>query len=624
MHPPRNALSYALMPDSSDKAKDSSKPVTPETGAKRIALAPRQNAAAGDREAPPPAASGVDPSSLGQQIAVALLQVLGGKAAPKPAAPAAPDGGDRTLIAREEKRFRRGAQSEEAEAEPAPMAPPAKLIEKRPRNRGDAPSESPAEVKAAPAPTPAKKVPVAEPATPPPASAEVLAGAEPADSVTENSVTEKEGSAEAAAKVEVSPEAKTESDRPPAETAAAKSSSWDADEPPAPRSNRGAAERSELEQAELDNERGYFERGPTGPRADAPSLKTVWRRLPAGRRQAILTFGGVLVLALGFSLGRASAPDSYSSGPSLPGEKPQQAPLADAPTIEPARLAEPAELKKVDEISVLQSSGNFAKAEELLTQFAKDAPGVKGTQLNLALLNLQRAQMAQADFHISLGLTQGEDPGRLHALRALVRARTGRPKLANESFELAQRAAPYEWKYFFLHAEALRRFGKLQQALERYDQALSRVHEQSEDELMNYKRRLTLVALGRGDELDAEIKKQLAEAIPNLDWLMIAFAREAQRNEFAAAAVPLKRASETASRDLLAEKLRDFYLYQFCYEKELEPYFRPIMSQLKPAAAEAAPVPETDKPEAPPQGPAAMGAPTTLDTPEQKVKEKTP
>ncbi|MBS0661196.1 MAG: hypothetical protein JSR82_23505 [Verrucomicrobia bacterium] len=605
------------MPDSSDKAKDSSKPAASETGAKRIAVAPRQNAASGDREAPP-AAAPVDPSSLGQQIAVALMQVLGGSGA---AAPATPPANERNLIAREEKRFRRGAQGEEGEPE-GPMAPPAKLVEKRSRQRGDAPASAEAEGEAKPS-SPAAPTAKASTAGESSATAEAKSGAKE-ESSTPNAPSTAAAASPAEKREPTGKSEKTEKSEP---TEKSETSAGEDETAPA-RPARPAPERSELEQAELDNERGYFDRGSTAPRADAPSMKTVWRRLPPGQRQAILTGGGLLVLGLGFFLGRLTAPEGYSGAPTLPGDKPQQAPLADAPTIEPLRLAEPAELKRIDEAAILQSAGNFAKAEEMLLQLAKDAPGVKGTQLTLALLNLQRGQMAQADYHISLGLSQGEEPGRLHGLRALVRARTGRPKLANESFELAQRAAPYEWKYFFLHGEALRRFGKLQQALDKYDQALARVHEQSEDEMMLYKRRLTLVALGRGEELDAEIRKQLEAPIPNIDWLMIALAREAQRGDFVAAAKPLKRASETASRDLLSEKLRDFYLYQFCYEKELEPYFRPIMAQLR-SAAEAAPVTESEKPDAPAQGPASMGGiPTTIEVPETKeakeTKEKTP
>lgn len=596
------------MPDSVEKDKDTPKPAPADSSAKRIALAPRQNAASGDRDPQAPAAPPVDPASLGQQIAAALLQVLGGSATK---APAPTPASERGLIAREEKRFRRGAAGEEeAEAEPPQLAPPVKLVEKRSR-RGQEPAVEKPAAKAEPPSRDDKSE-----------KSEKSEKSDKSDEPVKAVAAEKAAEPEKAATGKVEEEAK----EPVAEIKAE----------PLPKQAETAepvSARSEVEQAEFDNERGYFERGPTGPRAEAPPLRVIWRRIPLWRRQAIIAAGLVLVLGFGFLAGRFTAPEVYSAPPPVPGEKPQQAPLADAPKAIVARLAEPAEIKLIDDAAAAQSAGNFAKAEEILNRLAKDAPDVKGVQLTLALLNLQRGEMAQADYHISLGLSTGEDAGRLHGLRALVRARTGRPKLANESFELAQRGAPFEWKYFFLHAEALRRFGKLQQALEKYDQALSRVHEQGEDELMQFKRRLTLVAIGRGAELDADIRKQLAVPLPHIDWLMIAVAREAQQGNFAAAAVPLKRASETTSRELLAEKLRDFYMYQFCYEKELEPYYRPIMAQLRPVAAEAPPVTE-DKPEAPlqgpaamggstsPQGPAALGAPLPAESPSETPAEK--
>lgn len=562
------------MPDPAET--DSPKSATPSPeAAKRIALAPRQNPqTAGDREASAPPAA-VDPASLGQQIATVLMQVLGNTAAPKPAAPASTERG---LIAREEKRFRRGAAGEEEAEGEHTLAPPAKFVEKRSRSKGEAP---------APEPKPKEK-------TKEPAAKDTPVKDAPAKEAPEE-----------ASKVE-SKDAPKESDEERVEKPAA--TDEEPEKPEAESDFTKSEARSELEQAEFDAERGYFERGPTGRRAEAPPLRVLWRRLPPGRRNAIISGGVALILGTGFLLGRFTAPEVYSTAPTAPGEKPPPAPLANANVATVARLAEPEEIKRIDEASVAQSSGNFGKAEELLNLLAKEAPELKGVQLTLALLNLQRGELAAADYHISLGIDQGEDPGRLHGLRALVRARTSRPKLANESFELAQRGAPFDWKYFFLHGEFLRRTGKLQLALAKFDQALARVHEQAEDEMMQFKRRLTLIALGRGEELDADIKKQLAVPVPNLDWLVLAAMREAHRNDFAAAAVPLKRASETASRELLADKLRDFFVYQFCYEKELEPYFRPIMAQLKMVSTEPAPPPpDESRPEAPAQGPAAMG-----------------
>ena len=46
------------------------------------------------------------------------------------------------------------------------------------------------------------------------------------------------------------------------------------------------------------------------------------------------------------------------------------------------------------------------------------------------------------------------------------------------------------------------------------------------------------------------------------------------------------------SSDALADRLQDFYLFQFCYQKELEPFYRPLQNRLakQRKTAPAAPV----------------------------------
>src|SRR5262249_37607610 len=110
-----------------------------------------------------------------------------------------------------------------------------------------------------------------------------------------------------------------------------------------------------------------------------------------------------------------------------------------------------------------------------------------------------------------------------------------------------------------------------------------------------FKRRLTLIAAGRGGELDAEIQLQLAQSPPSGDWLLLAMATAAQKDDFKTAAKYLERASQIMSQDALAERVRDFYLYQWCFEKEMERFSRPWQPRLskrgsnEPPAAAAKP-----------------------------------
>ena len=318
---------------------------------------------------------------------------------------------------------------------------------------------------------------------------------------------------------------------------------------------------------------------PSVLRPTAPKFGPIWRRIPPGQRSAILGVLGVIVALIGFALGRTTSPTPL---PGIAQNGPQTIPTVvegQATHVTP-RMAEPAEIALIDEAMIAQTNGDFAQADKLLRQLLASAPDLNGTQTALVLLNLQKGDAAEAQMHIWRGMDAGEDAGRLYGLRGAILAQLGRPRLALESFEMATRATPHQFKPFFLLAEMLRRGGKNQQALDRFDQALARVHEQADEDAMLFKRRLTLIASGRGDELAAEIKQQLAQEPPAGDWLLLAMALDAQKGDFKAAAVPLDRASKLMNTDWMVDRLRDFFLYQWAYEKELEPYFRPLQKRL--------------------------------------------
>ncbi len=314
----------------------------------------------------------------------------------------------------------------------------------------------------------------------------------------------------------------------------------------------------------------------------APPLRTIWRLMPAGQKGAILVLLGALLAFLGFMLGRATGP---TGSPTPTASGPAATPAASRVATATAawRLAQPEEIKLIDDAVVAQTNGDFLTADKLLQQLNRQAPDIAGNQTALVLLNLQKGDFVNADFYIKRGIDAGEDAGRLYGLRGMIELRLSHPRRANEAFEMATRSAPHDFKNFFLWAEFLRRIGKTQQALDRFDQALARVHEQADDDVMLFKRRLTLIAAGRGKELEPELQKQLSVNPPAGDWLLLAMAEAAQRDDFKSAAKYLERASQLMSQAALVDRLRDFYLYQWCYEKELAPFFQPLQKSLSAA-----------------------------------------
>jgi hypothetical protein len=314
----------------------------------------------------------------------------------------------------------------------------------------------------------------------------------------------------------------------------------------------------------------------------APPLRTIWRQMPGGQKSAILVVLGALVAFLGFMLGRATGPTGTpTSAASGPASTPAASRVPSATST--WRLAQPEEIKLIDDALVAQTKGDYLTADKLLQQLSRQAPDLAGNQTALALLNLQKGDLINADFYIKRGIDAGEDAGRLYGLRGMIEMRLSHPRRANEAFEMAARSAPQDFKSFFLWAEYLRRIGKTQQALDRFDQAIARVHEQADEDVMQFKRRLTLIAGGRGKELEPEMQMQLSLNPPAGDWLLLAMAEAAQRDDFKTAAKYLERASQLMSQAALVDRLRDFYLYQWCYEKELAPFFQPLQKSLSTA-----------------------------------------
>ncbi len=507
---------------------------------KPIAPMPRQAAASGDR-APAPASPPPDAGALNQQLMSALAQALTGQAAT--VLPPAKD--DRGLISREEKRFRRagGPGRSDAPGEGKIETPGAKAVE---------PAE---EISKSPGPTPS---PPTSPIAPPTQS--------PTQSPTPPSV---------------------ESTLPASESSVAVKP-----DVPSPETGDQTGRRTRIPR----------DTTPTALRPKAPTLRTIWRQMPGWQKTAIFCLLGALLAFLGFVVGRNTAPEVVKA-PTAGRATPATTSAASATPVTKTRLAEPAEIKLIDEAMQAQTKGDFATAEKLLQELTRQAPDIAGNQTALALLSIQKGDLVGADVFIKKGIDAGEDAGRLYGLRGMIEARLSHPRKAAEAFEMATRAEPHQFKGYFLWAEFLRRLGKNQQALERFDQAIARVHEQADEDLMQFKRRLTLIAVGRGSELEPEIQKQLAINPPAGEWLLLAMANAGQKYDFKSAAKYLERASQTMNQDDLVDRLRDFYLYQWCYEKELEPYFQPLQKRLsavrrtEPVATEAKP--GEDEPSAP-------------------------
>ena len=136
--------------------------------------------------------------------------------------------------------------------------------------------------------------------------------------------------------------------------------------------------------------------------------------------------------------------------------------------------------------------------------------------------------------------------------------------------------------------------------------------------------RLTQIELGQEQAFATEMASQLAENPPAPDWLLTAAAVELHRNNLAAAASYLDKASGLMDKELFNMRLRDYFFYSYRFEKSLARFYRPAAS---PAPA-AAPAPSASPaaaatpgmPALPEVSPLLQGKPADTDAPLQSEK----
>ncbi len=307
---------------------------------------------------------------------------------------------------------------------------------------------------------------------------------------------------------------------------------------------------------------------PTEPRT--PRMR---RQQDATRRRPwiglLMQLGLLILLAGSFVLGRITAPQVAAA---------RVAPVAPVGVASDGtvttHLLSDANAALIDEAMAAEQSGDLKKAEELLRKVKASGERVHG-------LTIELAQIAafQKDYNRTLPLlnesiSEGDSLGEAYNLRATFSNRGGLIRTVGMSeYETATKIEPFESRNFFYWGEALRRVGKDQAALMRLRQAYSRLREPALSSLYRLKIRLTQIEAGQEKEFADELEKQLAGPNPEMDWLITAAALEMHRGSFAAAAGFLDRAARRGDAESFVSRLRDYYLYQFKFEKELARFY---------------------------------------------------
>ncbi len=317
-------------------------------------------------------------------------------------------------------------------------------------------------------------------------------------------------------------------------------------------------------------------------------------RRPKGQPRSLLSslLAQLVVLILigaSFYLGRATMPGNTRAPLKRPGPLPVESDKA------PDFLS-PGAAALIDQAMAAQSTGQFTKAAALFNQVKRGDSHVEGLDYHLAYLDFLSGDFAAAMPALNHSIEEGEALGACYGLRGLIESRRRGNGKGLHDFEASTQADPFDPKSFFYWGEALRRFGKPQEALVRLQEAIDRTESPVELAAYRLKARLAQIDAGQEQEFAKQLAEEMARPVAPLEWVLTAAAVEMQKGNFEAAAADLDRAQKLAGPAILHVALRDFFFAAFADKEPVAAYYG--KPPAPPAAGgsndAAAPIPAPD------------------------------
>jgi tetratricopeptide (TPR) repeat protein len=359
---------------------------------------------------------------------------------------------------------------------------------------------------------------------------------------------------------------------------------------------------AEVEREDQDRDAGLRPGGRRRGRDPRRALKPPKSRPPSLLSSLLVQLIILVFLGAGFLLGRATlsrhAPVTAKRPASLPAESDK----------EPTSLSA-AGMNLIDEGIAAEHAGDPQKAAALFDQVRHSSGHVEGLDYQLAALAYQRKDPASALILVNRSIARNEYVSECYALRGLIMNSRGVFR-GLPDFQAAAQADPFDAKSFFFWGEALRRAGKLREAVVHLREAAARAQNPWDAALYEMKVRLTQIELGEGKDLAAAIEAQLALPSPPASWLLTAAAQELHDGDYPAAAHNLERTRPMLGPTLMAATLRDYFFLGYADKPAVAPVFAAILGH--PASSAPPPAVENSPPailemSAPP--PAASVAP---------------
>ena len=310
------------------------------------------------------------------------------------------------------------------------------------------------------------------------------------------------------------------------------------------------------------------------------------RRLPS-RSFSWLSWVAAQICGFGLLLGGYFLGQTWPTGPKAGNNVGPT--HQDAPASKAQRAGSERALATADRALAAERVRDYQGAHEIYEGAIQRQLPLPAAEYRLALLSLQQADYPQAQAHLSRSIMAGDEVADCELMRASLAGMKGNYADAATFLAAAARAQPFNAKFCFCWGEALRRAGRLTDAVERLTQALARPDSPAARELYRFKMRLAKVEAG-DDPLDNELSGHIHESSPEGGWLLLAAAREMHRGNDSEAAVLLTKAKAALPPEVFSVYVQD-YLFQARADR---PELRALLGVPVPAdaAPDGAPLPD--------------------------------
>lgn len=235
-------------------------------------------------------------------------------------------------------------------------------------------------------------------------------------------------------------------------------------------------------------------------------------------------------------------------------------------------------ISMLDAALAADQAGDLKTAMVLANELRQKMPGTTSLDLYLSTLGVRQGDFDDTEERIvklSDAFTPPLEAAAVNEALGFIYARHRDLPRAASSFQDAAATDPFNPRHFQHWAEALRRQGQLQEAVDHFRQALARLpvgqpgvaSQRSEIEL---KINLSQIESGKDDDVKTAIDTRLKDSPVSGYWLLTAAAYALQHGDAAGAAVDLLTARATLSADVYAALTNDYFFHNFAHHKEVE------------------------------------------------------